>query len=42
MEAIIQTLQNDLKYYKRFVPKQVIINKEKENNPTRSGSVPKG
>jgi Tfp pilus assembly protein PilN len=42
MEAIIQTLQNDLKYYKRFVPKQVIINREKDNNPTRRGGVPKG
>jgi len=42
LEALIQRLQNDLKYYKRFVPKQVIINKEKDNNPTRIGGVPKG
>jgi succinylglutamate desuccinylase len=41
MEALIRKLQEDIIYYKRFVPKQVIINKEGKEQPTRRGGIPK-
>lgn len=40
-QAIIQKLQSDLKYYKKHVPVQVIINKENKEKPTRRGGIPK-
>ena len=41
MEAIIRKQQNDLEYYKKHVPVQIIINKEKQQKPTRKGGIPK-
>jgi hypothetical protein len=41
MQAIIQRLESDLTYYKKYVPVQIIINKENERKPTRNGGIPK-
>jgi len=41
MQAIIEKLQSDLKYYKKHVPVQIIINKENKEKPTRKGGIPK-
>ncbi len=41
MEAIIRKQQADLEYYKKYVPVQVIINKENKERPTRRGGIPK-
>lgn len=32
-----EEMERDLEYYKKKVPVQVIINREKKNNPTRGG-----
>lgn len=41
MEAKIRKQQQDIDYYKKFVPVQIIINRENKDKPTRSGGVPK-
>lgn len=41
LQAIIQKLESDIKYYKKHVPVQVIINKEQKEKPTRRGGIPK-
>ena len=40
-EAKIRKLEGDIKYYKKHVPTQVIINRENKEKPTRSGGIPK-
>ena len=37
----IDKLEEDLAYYKKHVPVQVIINKENKEKPTRRGGIPK-
>lgn len=32
-------LQEDLKYYKKYVPVQIIINREEKKKPTRGGGL---
>ena len=39
MERKIRKLDDDLKYYKKFVPTQVIINRENKDKPTRKGGL---
>ena len=39
MERKIRKLEDDLKYYKNFVPTQVIINRENKEKPTRKGGL---
>lgn len=39
MERKIRKLQDDLTYYKKFVPTQVIINRENKDKPTRKGGL---
>ena len=39
MERKIRKLENDLTYYKKFVPTQVIINRENKDKPTRKGGL---
>ena len=39
MEQKIRKLENDLTYYKNFVPTQVIINRENKEKPTRKGGL---
>ena len=39
MEQKIRKLENDLTYYKNFVPTQVIINRENKDKPTRKGGL---
>ena len=39
MELKIRKLEEDLAYYKKQVPKQVIINRENQNTPTRRGGL---
>jgi len=41
MEAIIRRQHADLEYYKKYVPVQVIINKENKEKPTRKGGIPR-
>jgi predicted RNase H-like nuclease (RuvC/YqgF family) len=41
MQAIIQKLESDLTYYKKYVPVQIIINKENKEKPTRKGGLPR-
>jgi hypothetical protein len=41
MQGIIQKLESDLKYYKKHVPIQIIINRENKEKPTRRGGIPK-
>jgi hypothetical protein len=41
MQGIIQKLESDIKYYKKYVPVQIIINKENKEKPTRRGGIPK-
>jgi hypothetical protein len=41
MEAMIRKLNNDVDYYKKHVPAQIIINRENKKKPTRSGGIPK-
>ena len=41
MEAVIRKQQSDIEYYKKYVPVQIIINKEQKEKPTRRGGVPK-
>ena len=40
-EAKIRKLEGDIKYYKKHVPTQIIINRENKTKPTRSGGIPK-
>tara|TARA_S200002703_G_C3768734_1_gene236669 strand:- start:681 stop:1013 length:333 start_codon:yes stop_codon:yes gene_type:complete len=41
LEAKISKLENDIKYYKKFVGKDVIINRvNKITEPVRSGGIP--
>lgn len=37
----VEKLENDLAYYKRHVPTNVIINRENKEKPTRRGGIPK-
>jgi predicted RNase H-like nuclease (RuvC/YqgF family) len=41
MQGIIQKLESDLKYYKKHVPIQIVINRENKEKPTRRGGIPK-
>jgi hypothetical protein len=41
LEATIRKLEDELKYYKKHVPPQVIINRENNKKPTRNGGIPK-
>ena len=41
LESIIRKQQDDIKYYKKYVPVQVIINKENKDKPTRKGGIPR-
>ena len=40
-EQKIKKLNDDIEYYKKYVPVQVIINRENKNKPTRRGGIPK-
>lgn len=40
-EAKIRKLEDDLKFYKKHVNPQIIINRENKAKPTRSGGIPK-
>ena len=40
-EAKIRRLEEDLKFYKKHVNPQIIINRENKEKPTRSGGIPK-
>ena len=39
MEAIIRKQQADIEYYKKYVPVQIIINKQTKEKPTRKGGL---
>jgi septal ring factor EnvC (AmiA/AmiB activator) len=39
--ATINRLEEEVEYYKKHVPVQIIINKEQSKKPTRSGGLPK-
>lgn len=39
MEAIIRKQQADIEYYKKYVPVQIIINKQNKEKPTRKGGL---
>ena len=39
MEHKIRKLEEDLAYFKKYVPKQILINKENKEKPTRSGGL---
>ena len=39
LEAKNKKLEKDIEYYKKFVPVQVIINKENKEQPTRRGGL---
>jgi hypothetical protein len=41
LENSNRKLKEDLEYYKKYVPVQVIINKEQKEKPTRRGGIPK-
>lgn len=41
LEAKVRKLEGDIKYYKKYVPINVIINRENKEKPTRSGGIPK-
>ena len=41
LQGIIQKYESDLKYYKKHVAKEIIINKENADKPTRRGGIPK-
>jgi predicted RNase H-like nuclease (RuvC/YqgF family) len=41
LEALNRKLSDDLDYYKKYVPVQIIINKEHKEKPTRKGGIPK-
>jgi len=41
MEAVIRKQQSDIEYYKKYVPVQIIINKEQKEKPTRRGGIPR-
>ena len=41
LELKNQKLEQEIAYWKRFVPKHVIINKENKEKPTRRGGIPK-
>lgn len=41
LEAKVKKLEDDLKYYKKHVNPQIIINRENKQKPTRSGGIPK-
>lgn len=40
-EAKIRKLEEDLKFYKKHVNPQIIINREHKEQPTRRGGIPK-
>jgi histidine ammonia-lyase len=40
-EAKIRKLEDDLKFYKKHVNPQIIINRENKEKPARSGGLPK-
>jgi septal ring factor EnvC (AmiA/AmiB activator) len=41
LEAKNRKLEADIAHYKKFVPVQVIINKENKEKPTRKGGIPR-
>jgi hypothetical protein len=41
MEATLRKLIDDVNYYKRHVTKDIIINRNNKNKPTRRGGIPK-
>ena len=41
MQGIIQKLESDAEFYKKFVPIQERLNREQKYKPTRRGGIPK-
>jgi chromosome segregation ATPase len=41
MMTTISKLEEDIAYYKKYVPVQIIINKENKEKPTRKGGLPR-